>query len=162
MIIENYLAPIDFQSRIGGVAANLIGGEIQPYWLQFREDQLDTLLPDDHAFWTWALADEQVENATYTALGEALRRWAVYAIWGEYVLQGDAQQTKSGLTVKRTDESEPLSSSQRTELHRRYVDRAYKQKDKFLALLAPVTACTSVRRRSRRVRIIGRNHRDQF
>ncbi|ARK09037.1 hypothetical protein A6C57_01190 [Fibrella sp. ES10-3-2-2] len=160
--INKYLTPSDFSSRIGGVSASLTQSEIQPYWVQFRENQLEHLLPDTHAFWTWWQAEPQLTDAEKTKLDEALRRWAVYAIWAYYILQGDAQQTKSGLTVKKTDESAPLDSRQRAELYRRYADMAYRHEGTVRTLLATDTDCTVTRRRSRRIRVVGTNRNDYF
>lgn len=158
-----YLTPTDFSSRIGTISASLKQADIQPYWQQFRENMLTYLLPDDHAFWTWWKAQPRTDHAEYRTLDESLRRWAVYWIWANYILEGDAQQTVSGLTVKKTEESSPVSDRQRSDMYRRYSGIAYRHEQEVTRLLtAPATSCAPTPRRSRWVRVVGNKTRNNF
>ena len=165
-MIANYLSPADYTVRIGHVTASLTQAELEPYWVQFCENQLVFVLPKANPFWTWYASPARASDAKNTSLDEALRRWAVYATWSMYIMQGDARQTASGLTVKKTEESVPLSDRQRAELHRRYADMAYRHETLFLALLRPATAtlCEAPQstRRSRRIRVVGKPNPDRF
>lgn len=168
LTLDTYLQVNDFTKRLRNISASFGLADIAPEWTAFRENNLARLLPDSDPFWAWTTLQPVTQAAhengvLYTKLDDALRKWAVYSIWASYVLGGDVQQTKSGLVVKVTSESEPVDPRQRAELYRRYADLAYGHKLAFLDVIAPPTACQPERRRrTRRVSVVSRKQYDRF
>lgn len=136
--IDTYLTAADFKARLDLPAAFDLT-EMQPYWAQLYEGWLADLLPATHSFW---LVTAPANDTPITAaIRAALKRFAVYAIWADYVLEGSFRQTKSGLVIKANDQSDALDPKERAVLHRRYLDKATAAARTLADLARPVTSC---------------------
>lgn len=147
--MEPWLTKSDFEEIIGPLPASFTFAKLYPIVKETVEGWLtDHIGAVNVAAWKQLLTPELIEGEGETSLSveqaivaKTIKEFLAYAVWSRYILRSNVIITETGLVTKRTEESDPITSSQRTELYKDYQAQAERKALELTRLVTINTTC---------------------